>query len=136
MQVSTSNAIIQVLRLYCSYAGNTFCYSYIVCLSVAIMHVTVSVAIMQLEVSAALMQVTVTVLNMWVTMFIVFMQVGVSAAIMQVVHSAVHNCFCYKMQVTVSVIAMAPTFHKIDRKIFKGILSGLHFTTFEIIIQL
>ena len=127
MQVSTSNAIIQVLRLYCSYAGNTFCYSCIVCLSVAIMHVTVSVAIMQLEVSAALMQVTVTVLNMWVTMFIVFMQV---------VHSAVHNCFCYKMQVTVSVIAMAPTFHKIDRKIFKGILSGLHFTTFEIIIQL
>ena len=31
---------------------------------------------------------------------------------------------------------MAPTFHKIDRETFKGILSGLHFTTFEIIIQL
>ena len=31
---------------------------------------------------------------------------------------------------------MAPTFHKIDRKTFKGILSGSHFTTFEVIIQL
>ena len=31
---------------------------------------------------------------------------------------------------------MAPTFHKIDREIFKDILSGLHLTTFEIIIQL
>ena len=25
---------------------------------------------------------------------------------------------------------MTPTFHKIDRKKFKGIISGLHFTTF------
>ena len=31
---------------------------------------------------------------------------------------------------------MAPAFHKIGRKTFKNILSGLHFTTFEIIMQL
>ena len=56
MQMTMSNPIIQVLSLYCNYADSTFCYNYLVGLSVAIMHVTVSVAIMQLEVSAALMQ--------------------------------------------------------------------------------
>ena len=109
-------------------------------ISVAIMHVTVPVAIMQLEVSAALMQVTVSASNMWVIIFIVFMQVGVYVAITQVVLSAMHNCFYCKMQFTVSVIAMqvtiysflllTPTFHKIDRKMFKDIISGLHFITF------
>ena len=63
---------------------------------------------------------------------------------MQVVLSAVHNYFYCKMQVTVSVIAMkvalssnsfiflsvTPTFHKIDRKTFEGIISVFHFTTF------
>ena len=108
------------------------------------MHVFVSVAIILLEISAALMQGAVSPSNMWVTIFIVFMQVGVSVALMLVVLSAVHNCFYYKMQVIVSVIAMlvtlssnnfkflslTPTFYKIDRKIFKDIISGLHFTTF------
>ena len=76
-------------------------------LSVAIMHVTVvAVAIMQLEISAALIQVTVSTSNMCVTFFIVFMQVGVSVTIMQVVISAVHYCFCCKMRVTISVIAV------------------------------
>ena len=67
---------------------------------------------------------------------------------MQVVLSAVHNCFYCKIQVIVSVIAiclyvgdtfkynnfiflsLTPTFHKIDRKTFKGITSGLRFRTF------
>ena len=63
---------------------------------------------------------------------------------MLVVLSAVCNCFYCKMQVTGSVIAMyvtissknliflslTPTFHRIERKTFKGITSGLHFTTF------
>ena len=69
----------------------------------------VSVANMQLEVSTALMQVTVSESNMWVTVFIVLMQVGVSVAIMQVVLYAVHKCFCCKMRVTVSAIAMQVT---------------------------
>ena len=29
MQATTSNGIIQVLRFYCNYGDNTFCYSYI-----------------------------------------------------------------------------------------------------------
>ena len=91
------------------------------------------------------MQVTVSASNMWVTIFIVFMQVGVSVAVMQVVLSAVHNWFYCKMQVTVPVVAMqvtlssnsfvflsltGTTFHKLDRKTFKVIVSGWHFTTF------
>ena len=58
MQVPTSVAIMQFLRLYCNYVGGTFCYIY-VDLFVAIVQVTVSVVIMQLEVSAAFMQVKV-----------------------------------------------------------------------------
>ena len=30
---------------------------------------------------------------------------------------------------------MTPSFHKIDRKTFKGFISGLHFTTFVNILQ-
>ena len=74
--------------------------------SAAIMHVIDFVAIMLLEVSAALLQVTVSASNMWVRIFVVFMEVGVSVAVMQVVLFAVHNCFCCKMQFTVSAIAM------------------------------
>ena len=95
-------------------------------LSVATMHVTVSVAIMQLEVSPALMQVTAFAFNMWVTIFIVFSQVGVSVAVMQVVLFAVHNSFCCKMQVTVSVIAMPPTLTS-NSFIFLS-LNGTHFS--------
>ena len=92
-------------------------------LFVAIVDVTGSVAIMQLEVSAALMQVTVSASNL--TIFIVFMQVGVSVAIMQIVRSVVHNCFYYKMQVTVSVIAMHVT---LSSNIFILLsLSGTHY---------
>ena len=60
--MTTSNAIIQVLRLYCNYAKFHILVTILsvtvilVGLLVAIMHVTVSVAIMQLEVIAALMQ--------------------------------------------------------------------------------
>ena len=65
MQVTTSVAIMQVLRLYCNYAGGTLSIIVIlVDLSFATMHVTVSVAIIQLEVSSALMQVTVSASNM------------------------------------------------------------------------
>ena len=112
-------------------------------LSFVIMHVTGSVAIIQLEVFAALLQVAVSALNMWVTIFIAFMQVGVPTAIMQVLLSAVHSCIYCKIQVSVSVISVYVTLssnnfiflsltgtHKIDRKTFKGIISGLHFTTF------
>ena len=109
MQVTTSVAIMHVLRLYCNYADSTLWYSYVRDLSVAIMHVTVSVAIMQLEVSAALIQVTVSGSNMWVTIFIVFMQMGVSIAIMHVVLSVVHNYFYCKIQFTVPVIAKQVT---------------------------
>ena len=59
MQV-TPVTIMQVLRLYCNYAGGTFIAVMLVDLSFAIMHVTISVAFIQLEVSAALMQVTVS----------------------------------------------------------------------------
>ena len=67
------------------FSAVTFCYWFLVDLSVTIMQEIVSVAVMQLEVSAAHMQVTVSVANMWVTIFI-----EVSVAIMQVVFSAVH----------------------------------------------
>ena len=64
--------------------------------------------------------------TMWVTIFIVFMQVGVSVAIMQMVRSVVHNCFYYKMQVTVSVIAMHVT---LSSNIFILLsLSGTHYS--------
>ena len=62
MQVPTSVAIMQFLRLYCNYVGGTFCYIY-VNLFVAIVQMTLSVAIMQLEVSAAFMQVKVFAAN-------------------------------------------------------------------------
>ena len=114
--MTTSNAIIQiVLSVTVTLVG----------VSVAVMHVTVSVAIMQLEVFAALMQVAVSALNMRVTVFIVFIQVGVSVA-MQVVLSAVHNRFCCKMQVTVSVIAMYATLTS-NSFIFHS-LNGNHFS--------
>ena len=143
-----------------NYAGDNICCIYagfevvlsvtgmLVDLSVKIMQVTVSVAIMQLEVSAAHMQVTVSAANMWVTIFIVIMQMGVSVAVMQVVFSAVHyahECFyCNyvahslfysstgEFQVTISYSFLLQTysFHKIDQKTFKGIMSGLYFTTF------
>ena len=87
-------------------------------LSVAIMQVTVSVAIMPLEVSSAFMQMTVSVAKVWVTVFIVIMQVGVPVAIIQVV------------TILYSIYQLTPTFHKIDWEIFKGIISGLNFTTF------
>ena len=48
MQVGTSVAIMQVLRLYYNYAGGSFYAVMLVDLSVAIMHVNVSAAIIQL----------------------------------------------------------------------------------------
>ena len=74
--------------------------------SFCIMYVTVFVAIIQLEVFAAIMQVTVSSSNMWVTFFIVSMLIGVSVAIMQMVLSRMLKCLYYKMQETVSVIAI------------------------------
>ena len=75
--------------------------------SVAIMHVTVSATIIQFEVYAALICKWQFLHRIWgATIFIVFIQVGVSVATMQVVLSVVHNCFSFKMQVTVSFIAM------------------------------
>ena len=94
-------------------------------LSVEIMNVTVSVAIMKLEVSAALMHVTVSPSNMWVTIFVAFTQVRVYVAIMQMALSAVHNCFCGKMQVIVSVITMQVTLSS-NCLIFLS-LTGSHF---------
>ena len=127
MQVTTSNAIMQVLRLYCNYADNIFCYIVMwFGLSVANKHVAVSVVIMQLDVSAELMEVTVSGLNVGVTIFIVFMQVGVSVAIMQVLLSAMHNCFYCKMQVTVSIIAMQMTLSSNNFMCLS--LTGTHFS--------
>ena len=103
---------------------------------------------MQLEVSAAPMQVTVSAANKRVTIFIVIMQMAVSVAVMQVVCngtvvSYAPDCFhCnyegdsffISMYVTASsknsmFLSLTASFHKIDRKTFKGIVSGLHFTT-------
>ena len=128
MQLTTFVTIMQVLRLYCNYAGGSFYCSY-VGFKKTLWSVCYGWGYGKAE---------------WVTIFIVFIQVGVSVAIMQVVLSAVHNCFYCKMQVTVSVMAMqvtlssnnfiflslTPTFLKIDRKTFKGIISCLHITTF------
>ena len=141
MQVTMSVEFMQVLRWY-------FVTGMLVDLSVAIIQVTVSVAVMQLEVFAAHTQVTVSAANMWVTIFVVIMQMEVSVAIMQVVFSAVHyahECFyCNyvahslfysstgEFQVTISYSFLLQTysFHKIDQKTFKGIMSGLYLTTF------
>ena len=65
MEMTTSVAMMQVLRFCCHFASGTFCFSYVesfccnyagdlLNLSVAITQVTVSVAVMQVEVSAAL----------------------------------------------------------------------------------
>ena len=75
---------------------------------------------------------------------IVFMQMEVTVAIMQLVLCTAHNCFYCKTQVTISAMSMkvtlssnnviflslTPTFHKMDRKTFKGIISDLHFANF------
>ena len=90
MEMPTSVAIMQVLRFYSNYVGDTSATLMLVDLFVAVMKVTVSVAIMQLEVSATLMQRKVLSANMWVTIFIEIMQVGVSVAIIQVVFSTVY----------------------------------------------
>ena len=55
MQVTTSVAIMQVLRLYFHCVVGTSVTVILVDLSSAIMHVNVSVAIIQLEVAEALM---------------------------------------------------------------------------------
>ena len=82
---------------------------------------------------------------MQMTAFIVILQMGVSIAIMQVVFSAVHythDCFhcnyagdyffysyvgdSFKVTISYSFLS----FHKIDQKTSKSVISGLHFTTF------
>ena len=103
MQVATSVAVMQALRLYYNYAGGTFCYSYVGGSSCC-NHLcdcfcwNYSVRIL----SSNYMQVTVSAFNMGVTVFIMFLQVRVSVATMQVVLSAVRNCFSRKMHFTVS----------------------------------
>ena len=64
MQVPTSVAIMQVLKLCCNYVGGTFfCCTYVgkyfCCIyeMFLLTSMTVSVAIMQLEISATLMEV-------------------------------------------------------------------------------
>ena len=112
------------------------------------MKVTVSVAItLQLEVSATLTQVKISTANMCVTIFIEMMQVGVCVAIMQVVgivfstvqyahdffycyyagdcfHCS-HVCDSLKQQLYISFSKLKSTFHKIDGKTFKDIISSL-----------
>ena len=99
MQMTRSIAIMQVLSVYCNYnAGVTFCYiqsAMLVDLSVAIMHYYSVRSFCSTYASDSL-----CTSNTWVIIFI--MQVGVSVTIIQVLPSAVHNCFCYKMQVAVS----------------------------------
>ena len=98
-------AIMQALQLYFGYADSTFFYSYV---GGSFMHVTVSVAITQLKVFAAFRQVTVSALNMWVTIFNFYCSYAggrFCCDIMQMVHSAVHNCFYCKVQVTFFVKA-------------------------------
>ena len=74
------------------------------------------------------------------TFFIVIMQVGVSVAVMQVVFSTVHyvydsfycnfasDCVCYSYvgdslnNNFIFISLTEPTFYKIDRKTFKGII--------------
>ena len=65
-----SVAIMQVLKFYCNYADGSFCYSYVVDLSVATMQMAVSVVIIHLDVFVALMQAIVSAAYMWVTIFI------------------------------------------------------------------
>ena len=94
------------------------------------------------------MHVTVSAANIWVTIFIVIMQMGVSVAIMQVVFSAVHyahDCvYCnyagdfplylcrsqFEVTISYSFLSLTASFHKIDQKTFKDIISVLHLTTF------
>ena len=107
IQVVTSVAVMQALRLYYSYADGTFCYSYVggsSCCS----HLCDCFCWNYLvrSWSSNYMQVTFSALNTSVAVFIIFLQVGVSVATMQVVLSAVRRCFSCKMQFTVSVIAM------------------------------
>ena len=90
IQVTTSAAIMQVLRFDHNYAGDYFCWNYAV-KSFRSSYVGNS--------SAA---------NVWVTIFILIMQVEVSVSIMQVAFSAVNyshvcfyfdyagDCFCYR----------------------------------------
>ena len=94
------------------------------------------------------MHVTVSAANIWVTIFTVIMQMGVSVAIMQVVFSAVHyahDCvYCnyagdfplylcrsqFEVTISYSFLSLTASFHKIDQKTFKDIISVLHLTTF------
>ena len=95
MQVTTSVAIMQVLKLRYNYSVVLSVRVILVDLSVAVMYKAVSVAILQLEVSAALMHSFRSEYVSDVT-FIVIMQVGVSVAFMQVLFSAghyAHGCF-------------------------------------------
>ena len=109
-------------------AGGSFCWNYAtetfygnyagdkVCCIYAGFEVVLSVTVMLVDLSVAVMQVTV-----FIVIFIVIMQVTLSFIAMQVTVSS--NNFIFISLLTAS-------FHKIDQKTFKGIISGLHFTTF------
>ena len=110
MQVATSVAIMQVLKLR---------YNYSVVLSVRVILVDLSVAIMYRAVSVTILQLCFcstyacdSFRSEYVSdvTFIVIVQVGVSVAFMQVLFSAehyAHDCFYIViMQVPVSGIAM------------------------------
>ena len=78
---------MKVLRFYCNYTGDTFCYSY-VSRSFSCNYAVRSVCSTYAGDSFCS--------ELWVILFIVIMQVGVSFAITQVVFSAVHyahDCF-------------------------------------------
>ena len=139
MQVPRSVAIMQVLRFYCNYVGGTFSYSYVdgsFCCDYTVR----SFCAIYADESFCSKYVGEnfywnyageglcyhytggTFYNAsYTTISIVIMLVAVSAVAMYVTVSS--SNFIFLSQLT-------PTFHKIDKKTFKGIISCLHFTTF------
>ena len=105
MWVTKSASIMRVLRFYCNYAGDTLCYSYAsgsFCCNHACDCFYANYAVRSFCSTFASDGLCVEYMGT----IIVFMQVEFSVAIMQVVLSAVHNYFYFKLQITVSVIAM------------------------------
>ena len=106
MQVTMSVAIMQILRLYCNYAGGTFCYSYVggsFCCNHACDCFCCSYSVRSFCSTYASDSFIIEYVGD--NIYCIYAD-GSPVAIMQVVLSAVHNRFYCKMQVTVPVITM------------------------------
>ena len=125
MQVTTSVAIMQVLRPYCSYADSTFCYSYFggsfcynhPCDCFCCNHAVRSFCSTYASDSSCIEYVGDN--------FCIYSGGSICCKYASVL-SVVHNCFYYKMPLTVSVIAMQVTLSSNSFTFLS--LTGTHFS--------